>query len=96
MKTNAIISWIDEHGKYFSWVLIVCSIVFLVSCQIIACEHTNQRLLDEEIKYKTSPAALIEGFAKSVFDGFTLGLFSEDGVLTEYKKAKRWEDSVRI
>ena len=91
---KSIIAWIECNRKGISITAVICAIVFLVSCFAISYERTNMKFLQEEVDRKTSSAELITSFAKSVFDGATFGIFSEEGIFTEYNKASRWVDSV--
>ena len=91
---KSIIAWIGCNRKGILITTVICAIVFLVSCFAISYERTNMELLQEEVDRETSWPELITSCVKSAFDGATFGVFSEEGVFTEYNKASRWVDSV--
>lgn len=84
-------------------ILAICALLVVVNCIMVAYEKSKfeeieiqQKALEAEIESNTSWGAIVGSGTKAFFDGLTLGLFTDEGIFEEYKKNKRWVDSVYV
>lgn len=74
--------------------LVVTMLVFSYSVKRISDLRGEYAALQAEVAHKTSAGSITGGMVKSFFDGFTLGIFAEEGPFTEYKKLDKWATEV--
>jgi hypothetical protein len=51
--------------------------------------------IESEAEQKNSWSSVLGTFARSVWDGFTLGAFAEEGLFTEVNKIERWTQDIK-
>ncbi len=87
-----------ENIRKLAWIGIAISVLgFLyqvITISLLTADIQRYRMqkasIDAEIEMKTSWGYLIGVGAKSCFDGFTFGLFTDEGIFEESKKWDRW------
>ena len=92
-------SW--KLNRIFAVALTICALILVYNLVMLGLTKSKleeieirQKALTAEVEHNTSWSSLLGTGFKSFFDGLTLGVFAEEGVFTEYNKAKRWEESV--
>ena len=91
----------NKWNKPFAIALALCTMLFLYNICMIAREKSNLNALEiranalrAEYEHETSLPVMASSWIKSAFDGATFGLFADEGIFEEYKKNKRWLESV--
>lgn len=74
--------------------LALSGLSFLYQVNRIADLEKEAVKLQAEIDSKTSTSAVVGGAMKSFFDGFTFGIFADEGIFTEYNRYNRWTEDV--
>ena len=87
-----------DNIRKLAWIGIAVSVLgFLyqvITISLLTADIQRYRMqkasIDAEVEMKTSWGYLIGVGAKSCFDGFTFGLFTDEGIFEESKKWDRW------
>lgn len=85
-----------------AWVLLVISVMVvayhLMTLANVKSQYDQLRIqnaaLAAEVDHQMSWGTYLPKLGKSFFDGFTFGIFAEEGIFTEYNKMDRWEADV--
>ena len=92
--------------KYYinriAWVtFIICILGFTYQILTLAKIKSQYNLfsaqyagVEAEYENEMSWGSILPSMGKSFFDGMTFGYFAEEGMFTEYNKAKRWENDI--
>ena len=75
----------------------IAALVFLWEVKVIAGLNREYRMLEAKVNEHTDVTSgkNMNHYLKSAFDGFTLGVFAEEGIFTESNKLARYGDALK-